>query len=589
MKSGNVKSRMLLLGALIVLSVILAFGFMTLPKPRPLDTEGFSSARVAEDIEVISREPHSVAHPVEREKVREYIDGRLEEMDAEIHRYQFDSLPGPPVLGEYYFDAVNLVADFAPLSPENDVTYLMFVAHYDSRHVNHMPDGPSVSFGAADDGYGVGVILETVSCLLEHREQWKQGVRILFTDAEETKMTGMKMMWEHERHVFKDVGLIINVEARGPWGPALMFETSPGNERIMDLYTSSARYPHTYSLTNVVYDFLPNLTDFTIVKDEVPGLNFSTVADYNHYHTALDNFSNISERSIQHYGEQILPVALNYLRNPEYADKDYFKAERSTVNFSIPVLGLFNVGKTAYAVMNILIFLLFVILCTYEAKRGNLRILNILKHSGLMLLAAVSVLVSGEMIGYLCATIAGDSFSLFGVVQGAFFDNKVMLVSTIILTALTGLIYCFKRRNSQTRSYAYEWLFGILVLESVLSILLLVTVGENMMFLIPLFFACMALLLCRITSWNAWIPLSIAGILLHACSFLYVLAMALTVGAFGIVAMLSLLDLLVIIPLSDIYIKENDQDGALRTHCAIQPMCMPSRSVVPDLTDGKKH
>ena len=558
MKLGNWKSRMLLLGVLIVLSAMLALGVMTLPKPRPLDADGFSSARVAEDIEVISREPHSVAHPVEREKVREYIVGRLEDLGAEVHRYQFDSIPGPPVLGEYYFDAVNLVADFAPASPEKEVTYLMFIAHYDSRHVNHMPDGPSVSFGAADDGYGVGVILETVSRLLEHRGQWKQGVRILFTDAEETKMIGMKLMWEYERHIFNDVGLIINVEARGPWGPALMFETSPGNERIMDLYASSARYPYTYSLTNVVYDFLPNLTDFTIVKDEVPGLNFSTVADYNHYHTALDNFSNISERSIQHYGEQILPVALNYLRNPEYSDKDYFKAEDSTVNFSIPVLGLINVGKTEYVVINILIFLLFVILCAYEAMRGNLRILNVLKHSGLMLLAAVSVLALGEIIGYLCATIAGDSFSLFGVVQGAFFDNKVMLVSTIVLTALTVLIYCFKRKSSQTRLYAYEWLFGILVLESVLSILLLVTVGENMMFLIPLFFASMALLLCRITSWNVWIPISIAGILLHSCSFLYVLAMALTVGAFGLVAILSLLDLLVIIPLSDIYIKDYD-------------------------------
>ena len=131
----------------------------------------------------------------------------------------------------------------------------------------------------------------------------------------------------------------------------------------------------------------------------------------------------------------------------------------------------------------------------------------------------------------------------------------ILLVSTIILTALTVLIYCFKRRNSQTRSYACEWLFGVLVLESVFSILLLATVGENMMFLIPLFFACMALLLCRITSWNVWIPISIAGILLHACSFLYVLAMALTVGAFGLVASLSLL---VILPLSDIYMKDND-------------------------------
>lgn len=55
MKSGNRKSRMLLLGVSIVLSAFLAFGVMTLPMPRPLDADGFSSARVARDIEVISR------------------------------------------------------------------------------------------------------------------------------------------------------------------------------------------------------------------------------------------------------------------------------------------------------------------------------------------------------------------------------------------------------------------------------------------------------------------------------------------------------------------------------------------------------
>ena len=97
MKLGNWKSRMLLLGVLIVLSAMLALGVMTLPKPRPADADGFSSARVVEDIEVISREPHSVAHPVEREKVREYIVGRLEDLGAEVHGYQFDSVPGPDV------------------------------------------------------------------------------------------------------------------------------------------------------------------------------------------------------------------------------------------------------------------------------------------------------------------------------------------------------------------------------------------------------------------------------------------------------------------------------------------------------------
>lgn len=556
MKLSDKVIRLLVLIVSVTFAFLAAYGFWIFPKPQPADAEGFSSLRVVKDIEVISREPHSVANPEARAKVREYLVSRMEEMGGTITRYQYDSVPGPPILGELYFDAVDLVADFPPAASKDDTTYLMFVAHYDSRHVNYMPDGPSISFGAADDGYGVGVILETVSCLLEHRDQWKQGVRILFTDAEETKMAGMKLIWEHDRHVFEDVGLMINVEARGPMGPALMFETSQGNERLLELYASSAKYPYTYSLTNVLYGFLPNLTDFTIVKDHVPGLNFSTVADYNHYHSALDNFSNIKERSLQHYGEQILPVALDYVTSSVYSDRNYFRAEEDTVNFSIPLLGLFNVSKTVYLIINILIFLIFAFIFILEMRRGTFRPVNVLKCSGLMLLAAVVVLALGELIGYLCAKIAGDTFSLFGVVQGAMFDNKVMVISTVILTGLVLLVYWLRRRSRGSQAAAYEWLFGILVPEAVISAILLAALGENMMFMIPLSFSCVAMLLWRVTSWRGWLPVSVVCILLHACSFLYVLAMALTVGAYGIVAMLALLDLFVIIPMADLYISD---------------------------------
>ena len=77
-------------------------------------------------------------------------------------------------------------------------------------------------------------------------------------------MMGMSAMWGNDRQEFDNVGLRINVEARGPWGPALLFEACPGNSKVMDLYASNASYPYTYSLTTVVYEFMPNFTDFTI-------------------------------------------------------------------------------------------------------------------------------------------------------------------------------------------------------------------------------------------------------------------------------------------------------------------------------------
>lgn len=50
--------------------------------------------------------------------------------------------------------------------------------------------------------------------------------------------------------------------------------------------------------------------------------------------------------------------------------------------------------------------------------------------------------------------------------------------------------------------------------------------------------------------------LAIALILLHAFSFLYALAMALTIGALGAVLMLAVLDVLVVVPLVDMYITQ---------------------------------
>ena len=289
------KIRPIILAIAVVAAALMAYGLMTLPQAQPANADGFSSARVLKDIEVISKKHHSVAHPEERAEVRDYLISRLEEMGGEVSLYRYDSVPGPKLLGESFtFEAVDVVADFPPLNASEETSYLMFVAHYDSRHIHPMPKDTVLSYGAADDGYGIGVSLETVSEILEKRADWNQGVKVLFTDAEESGMLGMKLLWENDKQVFNNVGLIINIEARGSYGPALLFETSPGNENIMDLYASTAKYKYTYSLTSVVYRYLPMLTDFTIVKDDIPGVNFSTIADVNHYHTDKDNFANVS-------------------------------------------------------------------------------------------------------------------------------------------------------------------------------------------------------------------------------------------------------------------------------------------------------
>ena len=565
--------RPLILAAVVAVSALLAYGIWTRPGAEPVDSEGFSAERAVRDIEIISKEHHSVAQPEERAAVREYLVSRLNELGADTVRlYEYDSLVGPQNKHVVYtFDAVDVLAEFPPLKASEDPTYLLMVAHYDSRYSQPMPKDTVWSYGAADDGYGVSVILETVNQVLKCRQDWKQGVKVLFTDAEEVGMMGMKAIWENDREVFDNVGFMINIEARGPWGPALLFETCPGNEKVMDLYAETADYPFTYSLTTVVYSFMPNFTDFTIVKDEIPGMNFSTIADINHYHTDLDNFSNISPKSIQHYGAQIVPVAQEYLTNEAYSDRNYFKAEDDTTNFTIPVLGLFNFSKGQYKVLNVIIFVLFLLVFGFEGVRGRLKASKVFKSSMLILGTAIGVLVLGELVAYLCALISGAKFKLFGVMHGVSFDNVAMIVSVVLIAAGCVAVY-MKGRAKAIRNvsgsmrasavtnaiakHAGNILYGALALMFILSAVLLFTLGENLMFLIPLTFATGAMILYRATSLKLWIPCAIALILLHAFSFLYALAMALTIGAFGAVAMLAFCDLMVLIPLADLYLLD---------------------------------
>ena len=564
--------RPIILAFAVVAAGLLAYGLFTQPTPKSADAEGFSAARVVEDIAVISKDHHSVAHPQERAEVREYLTDRLEGLGADtVMTFRYDSLVGPENRHvEYTFDAHDILAEFAPLEGTGNSPYLMMVAHYDSRYSQPMPKDTVWSYGAADDGYGLGVTLEVVSQLLKDRKEWKQGVKVLFTDAEEVGMMGLKAILQNDKHVFDNVGLMINLEARGTYGPVLLFETCPGNEKVMDLYADAAKYPYTYSLTTTVYKFMPMYTDFTAVKDEIPGLNFSNIADVNHYHTDLDNFSNISEKTIQHYGAQVLPVAKAYVTG-DFQDKDAFKAEKDTVNFTVPGLGLFNFSKTSYLIINIVLALVFFLLCGFEVMRGRLSVAKALKTSGIVLVLAIAVLALGELVAYLCSIAAGAKFKPFGTVAGVSFDNIAMIVSTVVLALCSVMIYMNIRRKAVRKTAAsmrhsagvaaasknaFVFLYGTLFLMTVLALVLVFALGENLMFFIPLFCATLAVILWHVTSLKVWLLAAIVFILLHAFSFLFALAMALTIGAYGAVAMLAFFDLMVLIPLADLYLTE---------------------------------
>lgn len=528
--------RSLILTLSIALSALVAYGvFFSMPSPKDVDAEGFSSARVVKDLEVIAQEPHSVAHPEARDRLLNYLTERLEKLGGNPQTYVYPNITSR----KFTFDAKNLLAEFPPLKASSDTTYLLMMAHHDSRYPWKLMGDTVTALGAVDDGYGLGIILESIHQALKYREQWNQGIKVLFTDAEEVDLQGMKAAHQYNKEIFDNVGLILNIEARGPFGPALLFETSPGNERLVKLYADHARYPFGYSITNMVYQQMPNGTDFNIVRDSIAGFNFSPVQDINHYHTDLDNIHNISEKTIQHYGEQIMPLMKEYLTNKEYAEKNYFLAEEDVIYFSIPLLGTFHFPKNTYWLLNIGVFFLLLHLMF---KQNNLPWKTILKPSGITIALGLGWIVIGEVIAWLSALSVGARFKLFGTVQGIPFDNAVILLSVLIL--VVGMVRFVQN--------LYASLFTLMLL----SFIALIIAGENMMFFIPLCIGTLSVMLWQATSSRIFPLLGVCLILLHAFSFVYIIAMALTIGALGLVLLVAFCHLIVVIPLARLYLAD---------------------------------
>lgn len=173
------------------------------------------------------------------------------------------------------------------------------VAHYDSS-----PQAP----GAADDGLGVAVVLEAARVLATRQDrQWS--TYVLLTDGEEAGLMGAAALMT-DRTLTDHLKAFVNVEAVGSGGPAMLFETGPGNGWLVGPWARRAPHPRGGSYSIEIYRRLPNDTDFSILKrQEIPGLNFAAVGDSHAYHTARDTPERLSPRTVRETGENVVAIA----------------------------------------------------------------------------------------------------------------------------------------------------------------------------------------------------------------------------------------------------------------------------------------
>lgn len=543
------KTRLLISLITTAIVFVSAADYYSLPFVSKGDLEDqFSVSRVAKDIQVISEEPHSIEHPKAREKVRGYLAKRLQDMDVTSIYYSYDS-----VLSRFKtpIDISDLYARIEPLNGESS-SYILLVAHMDSRFRTKVLDREVYSKGAADDGYGLGVILESVRLAMIYRESWKQGVKILFTDSEESDLEGMKYALSENPEIFEKVGLVINVEARGVKGPAILFETSRGNEDIIKLY-KSAKCPVSYSLTSAVYNFLPNSTDYSLLKDSFPGMNFSVIGNLSYYHTDLDNYENISLSSIQHYGEQITPIISRYLTDSTYSDSKSLVSDSKSIFFTLPLFGLIAFSSPGFLTFNLFTLLLFAGLIWFLIRRNQIAIKGVVKNIAVISFYSLASSIAGLCVALLCASFTGQKYSLVSLPNVKY---EWLIITVLIIILSFAYLFSYMRGIRKLHYSPLESIVGNTAVQIIFSIALYVYLGENFFVLIPAFLAIIASWAGLFTKSGIACLIAHSLVLLLLLPFYYILVVTLTIGSLPVIMLLSTLLISLVIPLSDCYIRK---------------------------------
>ncbi|MBA2430568.1 MAG: M20/M25/M40 family metallo-hydrolase [Chthoniobacterales bacterium] len=300
---------------------LLGVALLALSETRPprvveaaAPTEQFSAARAKIHLDKIAREPRPLGSAANH-RARDYLVQQLESLGGEV---RVERTVGVTRSGRQINAGTvhNIVARFPGTAHSRAV---MLVAHYDS-----VPQGP----GAADAGAGVIAILETVRAL-RTAPPLQNDLLVLFTDGEEEGLLGAAGFVEDHPELTAQVGVVLNFEARGTSGPAMMFETSTDSGWLVREFARAAPYPMAASLGYAVYEYLPNDTDMTVFrKAGLAGLNFAFTATFQNYHTRLDTPENLDLRSVQHFGDNAVALARHFgdlqLQDERQPDRVYF-------------------------------------------------------------------------------------------------------------------------------------------------------------------------------------------------------------------------------------------------------------------------
>jgi hypothetical protein len=414
------------------------------PVPKQLEpsTTEFSIERAMKDIRQIAQSPHPIGS-AEHAKVREYLVKELRSigLDPEVQEATVirKVRQGQLRAGTVY----NILTR---LKGKESGKAILLVGHYDS-----VPSSP----GANDDGAAIATIIETLR-IIRNGSTLKNDVIALFTDGEEPGLLGAKAFVDQHPWA-KDVGLVLNFEARGTHGPVWLFETNGNNGWLVQEFAKAVSHPYANSITYDIYKLLPNSTDFSIFKNaKLTGLNFAYINGLTHYHTKLDNVENVDQASLQHLGSYALSLTRHF-GNLELINTIN---NNDTIYFDILGFTLVHYSKRLVVLQVVGLSVLFIFVLMLGLKKGHLTISGVTLGLLLQLLAMVSV---GLLITSLWWIIRRVHSGYDWLPSGNTYNSNLYFISFTSLSLTIGIIlYIWAREKIAPLNFifgnAFWWL-----------------------------------------------------------------------------------------------------------------------------------
>ncbi len=411
--------------------------------PATAPETSFSAERALAHVRAIAGTPRPSGSQAHR-RARDYILARLTESGWET---RLQRTPAVRAMLPGYHTASSVENILARLRGTGAGEAVLFMGHYDS-----VPMGP----GANDNGTAVAAMLESARALAKGPRPGND-IILLFTDSEEGGLIGAHAFAEN--HPWRnDARLIVNFEARGVRGPSTLFETGPGNGGVLPGYFDAAPFPTGNSLSNAIYGFLPNDTDFTVFKEEgYPGLNFAYIGGMTRYHTPIDSLENVDTRSLQHHGSHLMALARHFgkapLGNLKKGEMVYFPMAGNLVA---------RYSETVSHALAALAAAVLLLLITAGIRGGAMAPLRILAGCGAVLASAALSLfaIHGLWRIVLCIVPGYHAMTMGEPYDAAFYR--------IAFTALCAAVALFMHRVAVRRLGLVNYFAAAMVLWAIL-------------------------------------------------------------------------------------------------------------------------